>query len=325
VLRVHGVRPALSVLREIRAFLESNPSEAVTVFLEDYTAPGSMARVLGAAGLTRYMLPVEKMPPRNGGGDWPVLADMIAWNQRLVVFTSKQGKEGSDGMAWQWNYVVETQYGSDGLAQVGQCRNRGESRPMDSKAQSLVLMNFFTSNPSQSWACVNNSSPLISKLEACYRASAQRWPNFIAVDFYMRSSGGGAPLATDVANGRLQCGADTLAYCNKPNNASSPSTSSPAPAPETLPPALPPTIGITPGPGPAMAEYSSRRRQVSEEEAATATMTTAAGVPDKAPTSTSTSTSTSGAAAATFIVNRRQPPWSFFLGPLLLLITLHTP
>jgi hypothetical protein len=112
-----------------------------------------------------------------------------------------------------------------------------------------VLMNFFTTNPSQSWACVNNSSPLIAKLRTCYDASAKRWPNFIAVDFYMvlhtyssapyvrwrpctfcfiasthdalcslghavqRSSGGGAPLATDVANGRLQCGCDTIAYC----------------------------------------------------------------------------------------------------------------
>jgi hypothetical protein len=56
---------------------------------------------------------------------------------------------------------------------------------MDSKAQSLVLLNFFTSNPSQSWACRNNSAPLISRLNACYQAAASRWPNYIAVDFYM--------------------------------------------------------------------------------------------------------------------------------------------
>jgi hypothetical protein len=48
-----------------------------------------------------------------------------------------------------------------------------------------VLVNFFTTNPSQSWACVNNSSPLIAQLRTCYDASAKRWPNFIAVDFYM--------------------------------------------------------------------------------------------------------------------------------------------
>lgn len=74
--------------------------------------------------------------------------------------------------------------GSEGMSDGG-CPKRSESRPMNSKAQSLVLLNFFTSNPSQSWACSNNSAPLISRLNACYQASANRWPNYIAVDFYM--------------------------------------------------------------------------------------------------------------------------------------------
>ncbi|GJN01238.1 hypothetical protein PR202_ga18489 [Eleusine coracana subsp. coracana] len=176
-------QPGLSVLKEIEAFLEGNPSAVITIFLEDYTAAGSLGKVIAAAGLTKFLFPVEKMPEKQEE-KWPLLRDMIAQNHRLLVFTSKQGKEATDGLAFQWTYVVESQYGSDGLAQ-GQCRNRGESRPMDSKAQSLVLMNFFTTNPSQSWACGNNSSPLVTKLKACYQASANRWPNFIAVDFYM--------------------------------------------------------------------------------------------------------------------------------------------
>lgn len=36
---------------------------------------------------------------------------------------------------------------------------------------------------------------------------------FVVNRAVQRSSGGGAPLATDVANGRLQCGCDTIAYC----------------------------------------------------------------------------------------------------------------
>lgn len=203
-------QPALNVLKEIQAFLESNPSEVITIFVEDYAAPGTLGKVFSASGLTKYWFPVAKMP--KNGGDWPLLQDMISQNQRLLVFTSKQGKEASEGIAHEWSYVVESQYGNEGLA-GGACPSRAESRPMDSSSQSLVLMNFFTTNPSQSWACGNNSAPLVGKLKSCYDASAKRWPNFIAVDFYMRSNGGGAPLATDVANGHLQCGCDNIAYC----------------------------------------------------------------------------------------------------------------
>ncbi|CAM0901485.1 unnamed protein product [Alopecurus aequalis] len=266
---------ASKVLKEIQAFLDSNPSEVITIFVEDYTAPGSLSKALAAAGLAKYVFPPSKMP--SNGADWPTLKDMVAQGHRLLVFTSKQGREGSDGAAYEWNYVVETKYGSDGLA-VGSCGSRGESKAMDSKAQSLVLLNFFTTNPSQSWACVNNSAPLITKIKSCYDAFGKRWPNYIAVDFYMRSSGGGAPLATDVANGRLQCGCDSIAYC-KPNapfgtctppplssSSSAPSSSpssSPAPASSSAPksgPALPPSAMSSPSSSPSPAPARRRPR-----------------------------------------------------------------
>ncbi|KAE8810481.1 PI-PLC X domain-containing protein [Hordeum vulgare] len=179
---VTAYQPASKVLKEVEGFLNANPDEVVTVFVEEYSAPGSLGKALSAAGLTKYLFPPASMP--KDGADWPALKDMIARNHRLLVFTSKQGRQGSDGAAFEWDYIVETQYGSDGLA-VGACPKRAESKPMDSKGQSLVLLNFFTTNPSQSWACVNNSAPLVSKLRACYDASAKRWPNYIAVDFYM--------------------------------------------------------------------------------------------------------------------------------------------
>ncbi|OEL37583.1 PI-PLC X domain-containing protein [Dichanthelium oligosanthes] len=238
--------PALTVLKEVQAFLASNPSEVVTIFLEDYAAPGSLSNVFNAAGLTKYWFPVEQMPG-PGGEEWPLLKDMIARNHRLLVFTSKEGKKGTEGLAYQWDYVVENQYGSQGLVD-GSCPRRAESKPMDSTAQSLVLMNFFTTNPSQSWACGNNSAPLVSRLSTCYDAAAKRWPNFIAVDFYMRSNGGGAPLAVDVANGRLQCGCDSIAYCSSKSG-----TCAMPPPPSSSSAAASPSISSSPGPAPAAA------------------------------------------------------------------------
>ena len=55
---------------------------------------------------------------------------------------------------------------------------------MNSLNQSLVLMNYFPDNPSATKACRDNSASLISSLRTCHSASGNRWPNFIAVDFY---------------------------------------------------------------------------------------------------------------------------------------------
>jgi hypothetical protein len=74
--------------------------------------------------------------------------------------------------------------GNEGMVE-GKCPNRAESPAMDSKSQSLVLMNFFTTDPSQTGVCANNSAPLVSMLKTCHDLSGNRWPNYIAVDFYM--------------------------------------------------------------------------------------------------------------------------------------------
>lgn len=66
----------------------------------------------------------------------------------------------------------------------GKCPNRAESSPMDDTTKSLVLMNFFPDNPNSIAACSNNSAPLLSMLNTCHNASANRWANYIAVDFY---------------------------------------------------------------------------------------------------------------------------------------------
>lgn len=202
-------QPAINVFKEIQTFLDANPSEVITIFLEDYTASGSLPKVFNASGLMKYWFPVAKMP--KSGGNWPLLKDMISQNQRLLVFTSKKSKEASEGIAYEWNYVVENQCrftmagglliifsmtvllsrfclicadGDEGMV-AGKCPNRAESPAMDSKTQSLVLMNFFTTNPSQTGVCGNNSAPLVSMLKTCHTASGNRWANYIAVDFYM--------------------------------------------------------------------------------------------------------------------------------------------
>lgn len=203
--------PAIDTLREIEAFLSANPSEIVTIILEDYVhAPNGLTKVFTDAGLMKYWFPVTSMP--QNGQDWPLVSDMVAKNRRFIVFTSIKSKEQSEGIAYQWNYMVENQYGDGGM-KAGSCPNRAESAPMDDKTKSLVLVNYFKSVPIKVSACIQNSADLANMLPTCYAASGNRWANFVAVDFYKRSEGGGSFQAVDTLNGKLMCGCNDVHAC----------------------------------------------------------------------------------------------------------------
>ncbi|KAL2905351.1 hypothetical protein RDABS01_004061 [Bienertia sinuspersici] len=195
--------PAIDTLKEIEAFMASNPTEIVTLILEDYVkAPKGLSKVFKASGLMKYWFPVSKMP--KNGQNWPLVKDMVAKNQRLVVFTSDKTKQRSEGIAYQWSYM--------GM-EPGKCPKRKESSTMNDHTKSLVLVNHFKTVPVKLTACEHNSRELIEMLKTCYAAAGNRWANFVAVDFYKRSAGGGAFQAVDTMNGELLCGCSDVHAC----------------------------------------------------------------------------------------------------------------
>ncbi|KAK4850941.1 hypothetical protein QYF36_011205 [Acer negundo] len=202
---------AINTLKEIEAFMSANPTEIVTLILEDYvSAPNGLTKVFTDAGLMKYWFPLQNMP--KNGGDWPLVTDMVTNNQRLLVFTSIKSKEETEGIAYQWNYMVENQYGNGGMHD-GSCPNRGESSGLDDKSKSLVLVNYFETVPVKQTTCQHNSADLVNMLRTCYAAAGNRWANFVALDYYKRSEGGGSFQAVDTLNGKLLCGCDDVHAC----------------------------------------------------------------------------------------------------------------
>ncbi|GAA0151259.1 hypothetical protein LIER_10015 [Lithospermum erythrorhizon] len=208
---ITAFEPLVDTLKEIEAFLSSNPSEIVTIILEDYVdTPNGLTNLFRDTGLMKYWFPVASMP--KNGEDWPLVSDMVAKNQRLIVFTSVESKEKSEGIAYQWNYMVENQYGDDGM-DAGKCFNREESSVLSDTRKSLVLVNYFRSIPIKPLACIQNSDGLFNMLQTCHDAAANRWANFVAVDYYKRSNGGGTFRATDLLNGELLCNCNDVHAC----------------------------------------------------------------------------------------------------------------
>lgn len=92
----------------MEAFLSANPTEIVTIIIEDYvhTSKG-LTNLFTSAGLDKYWFPVSKMPKK--GEDWPTVTDMVQQNHRLLVFTSVASKEAEEGIAYQWKYMLENE------------------------------------------------------------------------------------------------------------------------------------------------------------------------------------------------------------------------
>ncbi|RWW67477.1 hypothetical protein BHE74_00025061 [Ensete ventricosum] len=175
--------PAINTLKEVEVFLTDNPSEIVTIIIEDYVrAPKGLTKLFTDAGLVKFWYPVSEMP--MNGMDWPSVTDMVAKNHRLLVFTSDASKEANEGIAYQWRYMVENEPGDPGVV-PGSCPNRKESQPLNSRYASLFLQNYFPTIPVQNEACKEHSVGFAEMVDACYRAAGNIMPNFLAVNFYM--------------------------------------------------------------------------------------------------------------------------------------------
>jgi hypothetical protein len=206
------------VCEEIKRFLNNNPTEIVTIFLENWADNISVdlefERIFG----NLILKPRDWDPYKENG--WPTLKWMQDNNKRIVIFnwrksptleSEKYGKGGAkintECMYYTWNYCIENQYGTydieDATNEMYQGKHALEPDSAGTglelgigKERYLMVTNFFAKMTPHSVSEYNTKDlrRLISKIknEGLYvppmrdRRYVGKYPNFIGLDLISR-------------------------------------------------------------------------------------------------------------------------------------------
>lgn len=168
-----GGEPLINVLGEIRSFLDAHPFEVVTIIFENYVQAPALVSAFDWSQLTPYTY--AHVP----GETWPTLDELIAANQRLLVFTDSEGGSPSWLMP-VWDHAVETDYSYQHPSDMSCEFNRGDAN------NDLFILNHFLTFPlgARRLAVQVNRDPFfLNRAERCWSETG-KLPNFVTVDFY---------------------------------------------------------------------------------------------------------------------------------------------
>ncbi|WP_326799612.1 hypothetical protein OG946_33055 [Streptomyces sp. NBC_01808] len=169
-----GALPLVPELEKIGDWLEQNPSDVVTLVVQDGISGTDTAAAMRRAGLEDVVFTPDDDPDEP----WPTLGEMIDRDRRLVVFAEK-----ADGPApWYRNfyrYGMETPFAFRTPEDMTCAPNRGG----DDKQ--LFLMNHFITNSGGSRldaGRINARDFVLDRARECERARG-RPVNLVAVDY----------------------------------------------------------------------------------------------------------------------------------------------
>ncbi|AZM45251.1 hypothetical protein DMB38_04875 [Streptomyces sp. WAC 06738] len=169
-----GALPLVPELENIGDWLEQNPSDIVTLVIQDGISGTDTAAAMRKAGLEDVVFTPDDDPDKP----WPTLGEMIDADRRLVVFAEK-----ADGPApWYRNfyrYGMETPFSFRTPAEMTCEPYRG------GEDKRLFLMNHFVTNSGGSRldaGHINTRDYVLDRARACERTRG-RPVNLVAVDY----------------------------------------------------------------------------------------------------------------------------------------------
>ncbi len=170
-----GNKKLSGVLADIKKFMDQNPGEVVTIFLEYYEGSARVPELIAESGLAALALPHKK------GEQWPTLRQMIESGRRLVVFST----DAADPAKYPW-YLSTREFSvwSPYFAEKPKELSCGSG--LIKRADQIYVMPNFLTNPVANPELakkVNFESFLTRRTSKCAEAVGAV-PNFIQIDFY---------------------------------------------------------------------------------------------------------------------------------------------
>ncbi|MER6358393.1 RICIN domain-containing protein [Streptomyces sp. NPDC001634] len=186
-------------VQRIVDFLKAHPDQFITVFLEDYVDPGVLRSELARVnGLSDVLYRPDRTGVKQNG--WPKMADLIAANHRLLIFTdhSRASDEAagltrdSFGVMYQKDWTVENYWsmgsgiGSSDWSCYSRWYDANTNIPLtrtEPGFRPLFVMNHFRDATIASTAQTDNTK-LADRAQRFCLPAARKKPNFLAVDRY---------------------------------------------------------------------------------------------------------------------------------------------
>ncbi len=167
-----GALSMSTALDQVKAFLNENPDEVVTLLIQDGVDTAEVEHAFRASRL-------EDLVYDGADDDWPTLGELIDRGQRLVVF-SEQHAPPPTWYRSAFEDIQDTPYGPRSPDEFSCAPNRGP------RSAPLFLLNHWVERqaPDRAQAATANARAFI--VERARRCATERgmMPNFIAVSFY---------------------------------------------------------------------------------------------------------------------------------------------
>jgi len=172
-------KPLAEELENVKAFLDANPEEVVTIHFQDAVSASDKAEVFEEVGLYDPSASGTDYLYAHGGGVWPTLGEMIDSGERLVVFAGSTS--GYDWLHETWDWMFRTDYRAASLDEFSCDLDRGNP-----SNDLFRLPHFVTTSLGASRllaAQANAESLFQGHVDEC-SAIYGRTPNFLRVDYY---------------------------------------------------------------------------------------------------------------------------------------------